>query len=189
MITLASYALGRHGFFFREGDAITVPAAGTGSVNGAATRTNKPDPTDPLYIDLGACDDWQDDFKSAGDIKIWKPSPGLRQLYDVQEKGAEAMIKMTSQEMQAFAVECFYRTSQKLTTTGGTQQFNPLSAPRKRGWFHMEMYDQANAFAFSLDAFCVIRITGGMSSKEGEILKPVYEMNVLYSTLNTGAVS
>jgi hypothetical protein len=189
MITLASYALGRHSYFFRDGDAITIPAAGTGSVAGAASRTNKPDPTDPLYIDLGACDDWSDDFKSLGDEKIYKPTPGLRQLYDVIEKGAEGMIKITSQEMQAFAVEVFYRTSQKLTQTGGTQQFNPISAPRKRGWFHQECYDQSNNFAFSFDVYAVLRITGGISSKEGGIVKPQYEVNVLYSTLNTGAVS
>ena len=78
MIQLGSYALGRHGFFYPDGSIITIPAAGTGSVAGASSRTNKPDPTDPLYIDLGACDDWQDDIKSSGDEKIWKPSPGRR---------------------------------------------------------------------------------------------------------------
>ena len=189
MITLGSYALGRHAFFFRENDLITIPAAGTGSVAGAATRTNKPDPTDPLYIDLGACDDWQDEWKSLGDEKVYKPSPGQRQLYDLIEKGAEGMIKLTTQEIQAFAWEVFYRTSQKLTQVGGTQQFNPNSAIRKRGWFHQECYDQANNFAFSFDVFGVIRITGGVASKEGGLVKPQWEINALYSTLNTGAVS
>jgi hypothetical protein len=189
MIQLGSYALGRHGFFYPDGSIITIPAAGTGSVAGASSRTNKPDPTDPLYIDLGACDDWQDDIKSSGDEKIWKPSPGRRQLYQVIEKGAEATIKMTTEEMQAFAAQVYYRTSQKLTQIGGNQQFNPLSAPPMNGWFHQECYDQYNAFAFSYDVYSLIRITGGMASKEGGIIKPQWEINVLFSTLNTGAVA
>lgn len=188
MIILGSYALGRHGYFYPDGTVITIPAAGTGSVAGASSRTNKPDPTDPLYINLGACDDWQDDIKSAGDEKIWKPSPGLRQLFQIIEKGAEGMIKYTSQEMQAFAAQVFYRTSQKLTQVGGTQQFNPISAPPMNGWFHQECYDQANAFAFSFDTYCLIRVTGGIASKEGGIVKPAFEVNMLYSSLNTGAV-
>lgn len=189
MITLGSYALGRHSFFFRENDLITIPAAGTGSVAGAATRTNKPDPTDPLYQDLGACDEWQDDIKSMGDEKIYKPSPGMRQLFDIIEKGAEFSVKVTTQEVQALTWELFYRSSQKLTQTGGMQQFNPLSAVRRRGWWHQECYDQYNNFAFSLDSFVVCRVTGGIASKEGGIVKPQFELNVLYSTLNTGAVA
>ena len=189
MLALGSYSLGRHAFFYRLGDVITIPAAGTGSTAAAASRTNKPDPTDPLYIDLGAIADWEDTFKSIGDEKIYKPSPGLLQLYQIIEKGAEGMIKCTTQEVSAFAVECFYRTSQKLTTGGGQQQFNPISAPCKEGWFHQECYDQANNFAFSFDVWCKCRITGGWGSKEGAIIKPQYQIDVLYSTLNTGAVA
>ena len=72
---------------------------------------------------------------------------------------------------------------------GGTQQFNPLSAIPMNGWFHQECYDQANNFAFSFDTYSLIRITGGMASKEGGLVKPQFEINMLYSTLNTGAAS
>ena len=138
---------------------------------------------------MGACDDWSDDIKTMGDEKIYKPSPGRRQLYDVIEKGAEGTVKITTQEVQAFALEVFYRTTQKLTQTGGNQQFNPMSAPSRKGWLHQECYDQSNNFAFSMDLYVLLRITGGMASKEGGILKPQWEGMLLYSTLNTGAVA
>ena len=187
LLVLGSYALGHHGYFFREGDLITVPAAGTGSVAGASSRTNKPDPTDPLYTDLGAIADWQHDIKPFGDEKVYKPLPGQMQLYNIIEKGAEMMAKFTSQEIQALGLEIFYRTSQKLTSAGGV--YNPLSAQPRRGWFHTELYDQNNNFVTNMDLYCLCRITGGMSSKEGGILKPQYEISVMYSTLNVGLLA
>lgn len=184
---LGSYAPGRHCFFFQDGQNITVPAAGTGSVNGAATRTNKPDPTDPLYVDLGAIDDWTDDVKSNGDVKVYRSVPGQRALYDVIEKGADGMSKFTTQELMAYAVSVFYRTTQLLTAAGG--QFNPNSAASVRGWFHTELYDQYNNFFASVDQYGKLRITGGWGTKEGEIVKPQWELTWLYSTLNTGLLN
>jgi hypothetical protein len=187
MLILGSYSLGHHGFFFREGDAITIPAANTGSIAGPASRTNKPDPTDPLYQDIGAIADWSDETKSLGDEKIYKPSPGRMQHYDSVEKGAEFTKKFTAQEIQALAMEIFYRTKQKLTSAGGV--FNPLSAAPRRGWFHTELYDQNDTFVFNLDLYGLLRITGGMGSKEGSVVKPNYELTVLYSTLNVGLLA
>ena len=181
---LGAYALGRHSFFYRDGDVITIPAAGTGSTAAASSRTNKADPTDPLFIDIGAIADWSEDIKSLGDEKVWVPAPGRLQLKTIVEKGAEAMFKFTTEEIQAFAFEVFYRSSAKLTSAGG--QFNPMSAPPRTGWLHTELYDQSNAFAGSLDVYGMLRITGGWASKEGGIVKPNWEFNVLYSTLNSG---
>ena len=182
-----SYALGHHGFFYPDGSVITIPAAGTGSVAGASSRTNKPDPTDPLYVDIGAIADWQDDIKSMGDEKVYKPSPGRLQHYDTIEKGAEFTKKFTTQELIALAVQIMYRTSQNLAAAGGV--FNPLSAAPLKGWFHTELYDQNNVFAMNLDLYGLLRITGGWASKEGGLVKPNYELNVLYSSLNVGLLS
>ena len=180
-----STALGKHVYFFRQGDNITVPAAGCAA--GAATRTNKPDATDPNYLSLQVVDDWTWDVKSMGDEKIWAPSPGRLQLYDLQEKGAEAMLKFSTPILQALGVEIFYRTSAELTAAGGV--FTPLSAPPKYGWLHTELYDNNNNFAWSLDLFVLLRITGGMASKEGAILRPQFEANILYSTQNVGLLN
>jgi hypothetical protein len=184
---LGPYALGRHAFFYPDGQIITVPAAGTGSVAGASSRTNKPDPTDPLYIDTGAIDDWTDDFKSNGDEKIYRAAPGRRVLYNIVEKGADGMYKWTTQEIIAYAVATMYRTSQALTSAGG--QFNPNSATPKTGWLHFELYDQNNNFFGSVDQYGLLRIVGGWETKEGGIIKPQWELNCFYSTLNTGLLN
>ncbi|HEX9046097.1 MAG TPA: hypothetical protein VF988_03645, partial [Verrucomicrobiae bacterium] len=144
MLTQNSYALGRHCYFFRAGDNITVPAAGTGSIAGPAASNNKPDPTDPLYTDLGKIADWTTDNKSMGDEKIYAPSPGRMQLVKIVEKGSEQVEKFTTEELIALSVEIMYKTSQKLTSAGGT--FNPNSAPPREGWLHTELYDGANNF-------------------------------------------
>lgn len=182
-----SYALGHHGFFYPDGSLITIPAAGTGSTAAASGRYNKPDPTDPLYTDVGKVVDWSHDVKSMGDEKIYAPTPGIIQLYDVIEKGAEMTIKFTSQEVNPLAIQAMYRTQQQLGQAGGA--FNPISAPPLHGWFHTELYDQNNIFIENLDVYCLFRITGGWSSKEGAPLKPQYELNVLYSTLNVGSLT
>jgi hypothetical protein len=182
-----SYALGHHGFFYLDGSVITIPAAGTGSVAGASSRTNKPDPTDPLYVDVGAIADWSDDIKSMGDEKVYKPAPGRMMHYDTIEKGAEYTKKFTTQELLPLAVQAMYRTQQNLAAAGGA--FNPLSAPPLRGWFHTELYDQSNLFIMNLDLYGVLRVTGGWSSKEGGLVKPQWELNVLFSTLNVGLLT
>lgn len=186
-LQIGSYSLGKHVFFFRAGDAITVPAAGTGSAAGAATVSNKPDPTDPLYTDLGAIADWDSEIKTMGDEKILAPSPGRLQLKNIIEKGAEQTEKFTTQELSALALEIIYRTTQKLTSAGGV--FNPNSAPPRTGWLHTELYDQNNNFAMNLDLWGLLRVTGGMGSKEGGIVKPAFEFNVFYSTLNVGLIN
>ena len=185
MFNPQSTALGRHVYFFREGDAITIPAVGCAA--GAATRTNKPDATDPAYIDLQVVDDWQDEIKSMGDEKIWAPSPGRLQLYDIQETGAEGMFKFSTPVLQGLGVEIFYRNSVALTSAGGT--FVPMSGPPRKGWIHTELYDNNNNLGWSLDVYVLLRITGGIASKEGAILRPQFEANVLYSAQNIGLLN
>lgn len=180
-----SYAGGKHAWFFRDGDTITIPASGSSA--GVSSRTNKPDPTDPLYLDVGAIADWTDDFKTMGDEKIYKPSPGRMQLYGIVEKGGEGMFKFTTEEITALSMEIFFRTSQKLTSAGGV--YNPLSAPPRTGWLHREIYDQNNNFLLNLDVYVMLRITGGVASKEGSVIKPNWEANILYSTLNVGLLN
>ena len=186
-----STALGNQAFFFREGDNITVPTAGSNA--GAASRTNRPDATDPLYNQLQTVDDWDWDVKSMGDEKVYAPSPGRMQRIDIIEKGAEADIKFATNQIQGLAVELFYRTysaaggGNKITSAGGV--FVPLNCKPQRGWLHTELYDNDNTFAWSLDVFGLLRITGGIASKEGSILRPKFEFAVLYSPLAAGLVN
>ncbi|HEX3855965.1 MAG TPA: hypothetical protein VHY30_01570 [Verrucomicrobiae bacterium] len=180
---LNTVAPGQHAWFFRAGDAITVAAAG-GSVNGAATNSNKPDPSDPLYIWLGQMNDWEDDIKGS-DIEIWGPSPGRMQLTNIIENKVKAMSKFTTQQMGALAAEIFYRNQAEMTSA--TAQFNKLSGTARQGWLHMQRYDQNNAVWLTEDQWCILRITGGVKSKEGAIIEPTWEAITLYSLLNSSA--
>jgi hypothetical protein len=125
--------------------------------------------------------------KTMGDETVYAPSPGRMQRVKIIEKGSSLDFKFTSQYIQALNYELMYKTSQKLTSAGGT--FNPNSAPPREGWIHTELYDETNAFVSNLDVYGLLRITGGWTSKEGSIVKPQFEFNVYYSTLNVGLLA
>ncbi len=179
-LILGTYALGKHAWIFREGDPFTVPAPGT------AGRTSKPDATDPAYIDIGAIESWEDDISGGQDQEVWQPSPGRLVLQDAIEIKAKHTCKFTTGQLSPFALEAFYRTTQKLDSNA--TQFNPMSARLRRVWFHTQLYDQDDVQRLSLDLFGRIKVMGGMKSADGGIVKPEFELLVLYSTLNTAGL-
>lgn len=179
-LVLGVYALGKHAHVFREGDAFTVPSADTCSVS------SKPGATDPAFIDVGAIESWEHNVEGGGEQEVWAPSPGRLQLLDVLETKAKMTVKFTTGQMSPFAVEAFYRTSQKLDET--STQFNPLTARPRKVWFHTELYDQDDVLQMTLDLWGRIKVTGGMKSSDGAIVKPEFELLVLYSALNTAGL-
>lgn len=178
---LGVYILGKHAWFFREGSAYTVPEAGTCAVE------SKPDASDPAYIDLGAIEEWEDDVSGGTDIEVWRPSPGQLRLKDIIEVKPKMMVKFTTGELGPLAVESLYRTSQSIDTE--TLQFNPLSGRLRKGWFHTQLYDQDDNLKISMDLWGRLKCTGGMKSAEGTLVKPTWELLVLYSSLNTAALA
>lgn len=180
-LIIGSYALGRHCFFFREGDAYTVPAAGVCAVN------SKPDATDPAYNDFGAIVDWAESFKVGKTEEVWAPSPGRLQLLDEIDTKTKQMLTFTTEQVSALALEIFYRTSTELTSAGG--QFNPNTAQPRRGWLHTELYDEYDNFFSSLDLWGRMRCTGGVEGKDGGLMKPNFEFTVYYSSLATGLIN
>ncbi len=179
-LVLGVYALGKHGWFFREGDAYTEPSAGT------CAAESKPDAEDPAYIDIGAIEDWEDDVSGGQDVEVWRPSPGRLVLKDVLEIKPKFTAKFTTGEMGPLAVESFYRTSQKLD--GSSVQFNPLSGRLRKGWFHSQLYSQDDVLISSMDLWGRLKCTGGIKSSDGSLVKPTWELLVLYSSLNTASL-
>lgn len=180
-LVLGTFALGKHAWFCREGDAFLLPAAGV------AGSESKPDPNDASFIDLGAIESWEDDVKDGNDQEVWQPSPGRLVLKDVLETKTKYTVKFTTGQLSAFALEAFYRASQKLTSASG--QFNPLSARARKGWLHSQLYDQNDNEVMSLDLWGRIMVSGGMKSADGAIVKPEFELLVLYSSLNTTGIN
>lgn len=179
-LVLGTYSLGKHGWIFREGDAFTLAAPGV------CAAEAKPDADDPAFIDIGAIEDWEDDISGGQDLEVWRPSPGRLVLKDVLEIKVNYLVKFTTGEVSPFALEAFYRTTQKLDNT--SVQFNPLSAKLRKVWFHTQLYDQDDQLRLTLDLWGRIKVTGGIKSAEGALVKPTWELRVLYSSLNTAGL-
>jgi hypothetical protein len=177
-LLLGVYSLGKHAWVMRENDAYTVP--NPGGVTGAES---KPDGTDPAYIDIGAIEDWEDDVSGGQDQEVWRPSPGRLVLKDVLEIKPKFTCKFTTGEVSPFSLEAFYRTTQKLDSASA--QFNPLSGKLRKVWFHTQLYDQDDNLIVTLDLWGRIKVTGGIKSQQGALLKPTWELLVLYSSLNS----
>jgi hypothetical protein len=177
-LTQRTIISGAHAFFFRDGDAYTVPGAGT------ASRIAKPGPTDPVWISLGVLEEATVSIDGQ-DIKIFAPTPGRQRLWDVITTKDELMIKFSAAELSAFMIETLFRT---LALTGASTQFNPLEGKTKKGWLKFQAYDQADAQLLVLDVFAVLKITGDVNFGGGELAKCQFEALTLHSTLNTGTL-
>ena len=180
-LVLGVYSLGKHVWFVRDGDAFTQPAPGVTS------RLALPDAADAAWIDLGVIESWEDDYSGGQDLEVWRPSPGHLELYESREIKAKLTHKFTTGEVGPLAHEVFYRAAQKLTEASA--QFNPGSGTLRSGWLHQQLYDaQTDALVSSYDVYGRIKITGGMDSKDGSIVKPNWEFLKLYSPYNTAGL-
>lgn len=177
-MNLASYLIGSHFWFFREGDAFTQPAPG---VCGQEVKPGISPNFDAGWIDVGAVEGV--DFSAAQqEHKLWRPSPGHLVLKDTIDTQQELSGKLTVNDVGPLAIELMFRASQKL---GGAQlQFNPLSSTRKRGWGHFQCYDSTDALFLTLDIWMRLGVSGKF---DGTPTKPEFDFYMLYSSLNTGA--
>lgn len=179
-LSLASRMIGSHLWFFREGDAFTVPGAGI------CAQESKPGISpgfDANWIDMGAVE-MVDPAVAQEEFKLYRPSPGRLVLKDVLENKQELSFKVTVNDVAGIHIETFFRAVQKLQ--GGQTQFNPLSAISKRGWAHFQMYDHEDTNVLNLDVWCRIRTS---LKFDGTPTKPEFDIFMLYSSLNTGAIT
>lgn len=174
-MNLGSYIIGSHLMFFREGSAYTLLAPG--GICGAAA---KPDPTDPAWLQLGACEKCEPDVAQK-ETKLWAPSPGRLVLSDILETQQELSLKVTTNQVSAFTMESMLRTSQQLG--GAQQQFNPLTAISRRGWLHIQCYDETDTLFLTMDMWVRLRAKGKFDE---DVVKPEWDIFMLYNTLNTG---
>lgn len=178
-LDLKSRILDCHLYFFREGDAFTLPEAGTAGV--AAL----PNANDTAWLDLGSIEDWEDTVDGGNDLEAWTPVAGVLQLKDIIEIKPKFTLKATTNDMTALAYESFYRSNNDLSSLSG--QFNPMFGALRKGWLHAQRYDQDGTLNFSFDLWCRLKMTSGV--KGGDLLRPSWEAVVLHSTLNTAEIS
>lgn len=169
--------LGSHAFFFREGDAYTVPSSGT------CSRTTKPGPTDTGWIDFGVISGFDIDAQSELKEK-YAPVPGRLVLYDVHETKRKIAIKFKAEQLSPLAWELMLRT---LALSSASTQYNPEEGVVKKGWLKFQQYDQDNTLVNTTDVWVHLKAKGqplGNDTTEVDV-----EALVLHSTLNTGTLA
>jgi hypothetical protein len=174
--------IGTHTWFFRDGAAYTVPGAGT------ASRTAKPGATDPAYIDTGVITGFKVDPTKGASVEIWAPTPGKLRLWDEIELKAGMQLDFTFEEMSPLAFELIFGT---LALTAASTQYNPLEgAAMKKGWLHVQQYDQNDALFNTCDFFVSLKVSGQIdfTSDSKNVVVPV-RAAVLHSTLNSGTLA
>jgi len=169
--------------FCRQGDAATVAGIGPGGALNVPFNcdvNSKPDPSDPIFVDLGAIET-VDPTVAQTDTELFKPAPGRLVLKDVKESKQKLTLKVTTNEVSSLAFETAFRTSEKLS--GVNRQFHQLGAVSRYGWIHIQAYDDFDQLILTLDQWCKLRTTMKFAM---EAVTPEWEILGLYSALNVG---
>ena len=175
-----SIILGSHVYFVREGDAFTVPAAGT------AGRNSKPGAADVAWLDLGILKD-VGMTPSAQLREIMAPTPGVLRLYDVIPTARKLEIKMALQEMSALVWELLFSTLP--LAAGANVQYNPNAGAAKKGWIKLQQYNgQNDALVNTADLYVHLEVDGEVKFDDN-VVAPNLKASVLHSTLNTGTLA
>lgn len=177
----ARKVIGTHAYFFPDGTAFTVPAAGT------ASRTAKPGAADTGWLDVGVAD-WT--FASNHTkVDFHAPAPGARVLYDRITTKKGLIYKGKWMEMSNLVYKMLMAAASAFPLTGAGGQYNPLEGdPIIRGWLQLQQYDQANTLMNTVDVFCALDIPGDVEFGENLVDVNV-EAHQLFSTLNTGSLA
>ena len=176
-LTTGSIIVGSHANFFRDGDAFTVPSAGT------ASRSSKPGATDTSWIDLGIIQDVGVTHEM-DEREVYAPTPGKLRLYDIIATKDRLSLKLTLSEMSPLAFELLFGT---LALTSNSTQYNPLEGLTKKGWLKLQQYNQSDSALNVLDVFCHLKVDGEVKFDDN-IVNVSLMARVLHSTLNTGTL-
>ncbi len=185
-MNIARKVIGTKNLFFREGAAVSVPAAGTGSVAGPASATNKPDVTDPLYQNIGPVKFTVSQTGKTEDYM--SPSPGAYTLEDEIPLSRGQTLKGKLEKVSNLSM-ALRDSASAIPSTGVGGVYNPLSsAPNIRGWLHIEEYDQNDVLVNTIERWVSMRASGDTNLDDKASETPI-EAKVLQSTLNVGNLS
>jgi hypothetical protein len=178
-LTAGRFVLGTHANFFLDGNAYTVPSAGT------ASRTAKPGASDPAWVNLGVIESAMEPPIESEKIQVFAPSPGVKRLYDVLETKRVRKGKLKCKDLSPLAIQILYRT---LALTGASTQFNSHEGVLVKGWLKLQRYDQTDTIRITEDLFVVLEIVSDIDMGGDGLAEVEYEYTVLHSTLNTGTL-
>ena len=179
MLALSELILGSQAKFAREGATSTDPA-------GTVSNAFRPNSGDASWIDLGDVEDCETS-NEATDVERWAPSPGRLQLANLHEVKGKLSFKLTTNEAGPLAAQLGHRVAELLGSAVTSGQ--PLGARTTRGWLQLQHYDSSNTLRVVVSVWCRLKLTGGLKSAGTDLVKPQFEANVLWSTLNVVTIS
>lgn len=188
MIEMNSYALTQHVRFFPEDDAFTVESTTQPAYSDSgnpASASNVPDATDPAIINLGDVEAWEDSIEDGQTIITKKPVLGTLVDKDEITLYERLVFKFTTNSLTRYAMECFYRSSTRLTNAQA--QFVPLSKLNFKGWLFLMRYHHNNELVMTHNLWVKLNVTGGIAGGDNAILKPQWTAKVLAADPNTSA--
>ena len=174
-----SKILGSHFYFVMDGTAYTQPGAGT------VDRNNKPAQADTSWNDLGIGQCGV--TRGQEEREVWAPTPGRLRRYDIIHTKHKMDWKLDCEELSP-TVWVVLMGSGALATGGTTGQYNPLSAPRFRGWLHVQQYDQGDALFNTVDQYGVLTPSGEVKFDDN-VIKVAFDFKGLHSVFNTGNIA
>lgn len=180
MLVTREMAVGSHAWIFREGDAFTVPEAGTANAN------SLPGAEDAGWISTGNIEDWEDSITDEEEKAVWTPTPGHLVMSRLITTKQGMQFKFTTNQLTPIAIESFYRTDTKLDEDG--YQFNPLSRVPRSVWLKIQRYSEEDNLVLAMDVFVQLKASGGMKGGGGNLIMPEFTAKLLYSPLNTMAM-
>jgi hypothetical protein len=166
------------------GDYLFFAIAATGT----SSALIKPAANDAAWITLGVVESHEDKLDDEKEEKIFAPqgTTGVLTIKDTVVTKQNLEFVFTTGELTPLALQAFYRT---LNLTTASTQFNPLSGNVPKGWLKVQRYAQDGVAAFVADLWGRLKVTGGMKSGDGSIIKPAFSHLLLQSTLNTVAIA
>jgi hypothetical protein len=154
-MTQAPTITGTHVKFFRDGDAFSVPIAGT------ADDSHAPGDEDGGWIDFGPIVDTGCEFLSESkDVFGAKPNGGKLVLHDVVETKIGFARSFIAQELSPFIIERLYGTG---SLDELSEDYEALSGITCRGWLLAHRYDQGDVLIAREKAFVHLKIDGAVS--------------------------
>jgi len=174
-----SLVIGSHLWFFRDGAAITVPAAGT------ASKTVKPGALDPLWVKLGAIMTSGITPARGEPVEVWAPQPGRLRRTNVHRPKQDFKISVTVGEWTMLIVEAIWGCQ---ALASNATQFNPLAGSAIKGWFKVEWIDDNDVLRFTVDTYGEMTVSDEVAIAPDKLAEVKLEILPIWSSLMTGAI-
>lgn len=169
--------IGSQAFWCREGQAITVPSAGS------ASATLKPGVTEPTWIPIGEIESSSEGIDSE-EKKVYAPSPGHLELLKKVMTKHERKLKFKTVSYGPFAIELSKKTA---ALTSASTTFTPLVQTVKRGWLKVQRLDENDAIVTTETLWGTIELDGEMTFGD-DFAKPDYVFTMEKNSLNGGTI-